>query len=259
MSTNNPETKLSIKTEDIFYRWNEHYKVIEAVDSVSGKVVALQEDYNEEHLLNPENMIQVTLDGGDILIQKGMSVSGYIAPRLNYSKPVADIVLQRVSDGATLKEALKGINIKVSTVLSWCDKIPSFGEALAKARLYRAESIQDTILETAREMHEGVMSKAELEGKGKAVDILKWALEKDSPNRFGSKKESSGTSATIINALGNIRRLLVNMNIYRRVMPKSIFIFGITQVFNYLSGNGLIIKFLGTSYLTRHHHMVFSY
>jgi hypothetical protein len=179
---------------------------VEAVDALSGEVLAIQQDFHEEHILNPDRMLKVTLDGREMLIQKGMTISTYIAPRLNYSKPIADIVLQRVSEGMTMKKACAGLNVSPSTVLNWCDKIPSFGEALNKARLVRAEGVQDTIIETAEELATGNLTKGEMEGKVKAAELLKWSAEKDSPNRFGNKKDSGNNGATVIQIITGVTR-----------------------------------------------------
>jgi hypothetical protein len=199
-------TELTVKSENIFYRWNEHYKIVEAVDAVSGEVVAIQQDFHEEHLLNPKNMIKMTLDGREMLVQKGMSLTNYVPPRLGYSKPIADIVLQRVSDGMTLKAACTNLGVNPSTVLNWCDKIPSFGESLNKARLIRAESIQDKIIETADELSTGNLTKGEMEGKVRAAELLKWSAEKDSPTRFGSRKDTGNSGATVIQIVTGVVR-----------------------------------------------------
>lgn len=199
-------TELTVKSENIFYRWNEHYRVVEAVDAVSGEVLAIQQDFNEEHIFNPSSMMKITLDGKEMLIQKGMTVSGYVAPKLSYSKPIADIVLQRIADGYTMKKSCEGLNINPATVYNWCDKIPSFAEALNKARLVRAESVQDSILETAQELSSGNLTKSEVEGKVKAAELLKWSAEKDSPARFGNRKESNGNNATIIQIVTGVTR-----------------------------------------------------
>lgn len=199
-------TELTVKSENIFYRWNEHYRVVEAVDAVSGEVLAIQQDFHEEHIFNPASMMKVTLDGKEMLIQKGMSVSGYVAPRLNYTKPIADIVLQRIADGKTMKKACEGLGVSPATVYNWCDKIPSFGEALNKAKLVRAEAVQDTILETAEELSTGNLSKSEVEGKVRAAELLKWSAEKDSPNRFGNKKDLGGSGATVIQIITGVTR-----------------------------------------------------
>lgn len=199
-------TELTVKSENIFYRWNEHYRVVEAVDAVSGEVLAIQQDFHEEHILNPASMIKVNLDGKEMYIQKGMTVSGYVAPRLNYTKPVADIVLQRIAEGMTMKNACKGLGVNPATVYNWCDKIPSFAEALNKAKLVRAESVHDTILETAEELSTGNLTKSEVDGKVRAAELLKWSAEKDSPNRFGNKKDNGGSNATVIQIITGVTR-----------------------------------------------------
>jgi hypothetical protein len=198
--------ELSVKSENIFYRWNEHYKIIEAVDAISGEVIALQADFNEEHLLNPNNMIQLNIDGKSMLVQKGMSLSNYIPQKFNYSKLIADVVLQRVSEGQTLKKACLNLGVTPSTVLKWCDKIQSFSDDLNKARMIRAEMVQDTIIDTAEELSTGNLSKSEIDGKVRAAELLKWSAEKDSPNRFGNKKESGGSGATVIQIITGVTR-----------------------------------------------------
>ncbi len=198
--------ELTVDSKNIFYRWNENYRIIEAVDALSGVVLALQQDYHQDHILNPENMIKVILDGKEMLIQKGMTLSTYAHPKLNYSKPIADIVVQRVSEGMTVSKAVKGMGVSAATVLGWCDRIPSFGEDLARARLIRAEGVQDRIIDTAEEMLAGTLTKGELDSKSKGTDILKWSIEKDSPNRFGNKKEVGNNGATIIQIITGIDR-----------------------------------------------------
>lgn len=199
-------TNLVVNSENIFYRWNEHYRVVEAVDAVSGEVLAIQQDFHEEHIFNPASMMKVTLDGKEMLIQKGMTVSGYTAPKLNYSKPVADIVLQRIADGLTMKKACHGLGVSPATVYNWCDKISSFGEALNKAKLVRAENVHDTILETAEDLASGNLTKSEIDGKVRAAELLKWSAEKDSPNRFGNKKDTAGNGATVIQIITGVTR-----------------------------------------------------
>lgn len=198
--------EITTTSQNIFYRWNEHYRVVEAVDVLSGEVLAIQQDFHEEHILNPEKMLKVTLDGKEMLIQKGMTVSAYTAPKLNYSRPVADIVLQRVSEGMTLKKACIGLSVTPAMIYNWCEKIPSFGEALNKAKLVRAEMVHDTILETAEDLSTGNLTKGELEGKVRAAELLKWSAEKDSPTRFGSRKDTAGNGATVIQIITGVTR-----------------------------------------------------
>lgn len=198
--------ELTVNSENIFYRWNEHYKIVEAVDAVSGQVLAIQEDFNEEHILNPASMMKVTLDGREMLIQKGMSLSDYKAPRLSYSRPIADIILQRISEGRTMKNACMGLSVSPATVYNWCDKIPSFAEALNKAKLVRAESVHDTILETAEELASGNLTKSEVDGKVRAAELYKWSAEKDSPTRFGNRKDTAGNGATVIQIITGVTR-----------------------------------------------------
>lgn len=191
--------QLTIDSKNLFYRKNLSHGYYEVVDSISGQVLAVQKDYNENFRLGMfGEMIQATIDGKEVYFQKGINPENYKPPVLSYSKPIADLILQEVTEGATLKKACEKFGIQYSTVMKWAKKVQDFGEALDEARRLSAEMVHDEVMDEAKEMLKGNMSKGELESKRAALDLMKWSAEKRDPNRFGNKQEKSAPGAVQI-------------------------------------------------------------
>lgn len=193
-------SNLTIDSKNIFYRRNSSHGYYEVVDAVSGTVLAVQKDYNENFVLGLfDQMIEAEIDGKKVYFQKGMNPSNYKPPVLSYCKPLADLIVQEIMEGeTTLKEACKKFGVQYSTIAKWAKEVPQFGEALDEARRLSAEMVHDDIQAEAKEMLKGNMTKGELESKRAALDLMKWSAEKRDPNRYGNKVEKSAPGAVQI-------------------------------------------------------------
>lgn len=191
--------ELTIDSKNIFYRRNLTHGYMEVVDAVSGEVLAVQKDYNENFRLGlHDQLIKAEVDGKTIYFQKGISAETYKAPVLSFSKPLADLIIQTITEGSTLKKACEKYGVQYSTIMKWSKLVPEFGEALDEARRLSAEMVHDEVMDEAKEMLKGNMTKGELESKRAALDLMKWSAEKRDPNRFGNKQEKAAPGAVQI-------------------------------------------------------------
>lgn len=192
--------QLTTESKNLFHRRNIQYGYMETVDAVSGEVIAVQEDINENVLLGKmDNLVEVTIDGKTILMQKGMSLSAqYIPKNSKFSRPMADLIVQDIIEGIGITKACKKYNITYSTLMRWAEDFPEFGKELDKAKRYRADSTHDQIVDLVDRLTKEQLNKTQVEAIGKAADILKWSAEKSDPNRFGGKTEKGQQGAVQI-------------------------------------------------------------
>jgi hypothetical protein len=154
--------ELTIDSKNLFYRKNLSMGTIEVVDAVSGKVLAVQNDYNENFKLGLyDKFIECTVDGQKVLFQPGIVAEKYKASVLSYVRPIADLIIQSVMEGHTLKEACKEMGVQYSTIMKWAKENQAFGENLDEARRLSSEMIHDQVMEEAREMLKGNMTKGD--------------------------------------------------------------------------------------------------
>lgn len=159
---------MEIAGKNIRYRRNVLGKV-EAYDTDTGEIVGVEE--TENHWIAPPPGLSPVV----------------------YSPKLADLVIQAIEEGSTLTAALgqKGMP-QLSTILRWCDKVPEFNERLERARRALSITLHDSVIEIAKTANTSVMSKADIESKKLAADLLKWGAEKNDQERYGSRKADQG-------------------------------------------------------------------
>lgn len=191
--------EIATSHKNLFYRRNAVYGYIEVVDSVSGEVLAVQNDYNENFILGKmDDLIKVEIDGKELLMQKGMSLGTYKPINCKYSKPLGDLIIEAIIEGEGVTKACKKYGTSYSTVMRWAMEFEEFGKALDLARAHRAEKTHDDITDIAERLQKEDMNKTKVEALGKAADILKWSAEKSSPQKYGNSKEKVGQGAVQI-------------------------------------------------------------
>jgi hypothetical protein len=97
-----------------------------------------------------------------------------------YTTELAEAVLHRVSEGASLSETYRELSLSKSTVRQWArDNRSGFGVAYQQARALQLESWSDRIIDTA--------NRTDIEAADKRVicDNYKWLLSKLRPERYG--------------------------------------------------------------------------
>jgi hypothetical protein len=190
---------LTVDPRNVFYRLNSVHGYVEVVDAASGEVLAVQNDYNENFILGKmDDLLEVKIDDKTILMQKGINLPTYRPATSKFSKPLADILIQRVIEGEGITKACAALGIGYSTVMRWAEKHEDFGKELDKARAYRAEQTHDKIMEIAKDLETKQLNKTQVEALGKAADILKWSAEKSSPSKYGGKVDKGGSGAVSI-------------------------------------------------------------
>lgn len=172
---------------------------METVDAVSGEVLAVQNDVNENFILGKmDELIEVKIGDKLILMQKGMTLSStYVPTNSKYTRPLADLIIQEIIDGMGITKACKKYGITYPTLMRWTETYPDFGKELDKAKRYRADATHDEIVDIVEKL-KTASSKTQVEALGKAADILKWSAEKSDPSRFGNKQEKGQQGVTNI-------------------------------------------------------------
>lgn len=191
---------LTLDPQNIFYRTNVVYGYVEVVDAVSGQVLAVQQDYNENFILGKmDDLLEVDIDGQKILMQKGMTLSTYKPVNSRFSRPLADLILQEIIENGTgITRACKKFGVGYSTLMNWADKNEDFGKALDRAKRYRADKTHDEVMDIAEDLKSKTLNKTQVEALKAAADLKKWSAEKSDPHRFGNSKEKAAQGAVQI-------------------------------------------------------------
>jgi hypothetical protein len=147
------------------------------------------------HIYNDETKSYdvICLKTGDII--DTLSVDKHnIIPKNTYSPMKADIICNLVREGVTLANICKRKDMPSSTlVYHWLATRADFKHKYMEARKQRAEVFHDKALEVALTP----MMKDEVPAAKLAVDTLKWAAEKNDPDRFGKKDTVEHTGQAI--------------------------------------------------------------
>ncbi len=191
---------ITTEEQNIFHRRNIQYGYMETVDALSGEVLAVQSDYNESFILGKsDELIQVTIGDKTLLMQKGMSLSAnYIPKNSKFSRPLADLIVQEMTEGMGITKACTKYGITYSTLMRWAEAHTDFGKELDKAKRYRADATHDKIVDLVNDLTTKQLNKTQVEAIGKAADILKWSAEKSDPQRFGNKTDKGPQGVTNI-------------------------------------------------------------
>lgn len=112
-----------------------------------------------------------------------------------YNLQMADTICDHIREGRTLKEICSNADMPTQTrFYAWLALYPELRIRYEQARKQRADCFHDKALEIALSMP----NKDMVPGCKLAVDTLKWAAEKASPDYYG-KKEEKASGGTAIN------------------------------------------------------------
>jgi hypothetical protein len=180
--------------EHLFSQLNED-GLIEIIDELTGDVVAIQSSTDDLLKGKRERLVEYTLEDGTIvLIEKGMSLDRISKKSYAYSKVLADIICQEVTEGAPLTKLCKEDKYpSYATVCRWRRDHDDFNKALVMAYKFRADYYADKVLEEA----EDTLTKDDAAVQKVKVDALKWSAEKGNPERYGNKVKLLGDAAPI--------------------------------------------------------------
>ncbi len=171
--------------DQIYYRKNSR-GLIEGVDMTTNEIVCVQ---HSELALDPlsSRLSKIILPNGkEVYIEKGLLVKGRgvneLFPERGISPVLADMLVQFVVEGKTLRKACQALNIEYSVVNTWKSKDDKFKERLEIAMHDRAEYFHDEIIETAEASRDPKLK----------IEALKWSNEKNSPEKYSPKSKITG-------------------------------------------------------------------
>lgn len=125
-------------------------------------------------------------------------------PTYPFSQVLADLLCEAVATGSSLTKACKEFNLPYNIIKRWERANPDFSDALAQARLDRADSHHDKILEIAEE-------KADFKTE---IEALKWSASIDNSNKYSAKTKISGDKD---NPIG----FIISTGIDRNIQPST--------------------------------------
>lgn len=175
---------MSVDLSNIYHRINTE-GLLEAVDILTGRIVAIQHDHTAFSDPDDPKYTKVTdMNGNTVYISNELVLKGRTPfdKTYAYSTFFADLIIQKVVEGASLTKACKELGLQYSIVNKWKNDSIEFRKRLDDAFKDRAEKHHDEVLEIAEESRD---QKARIEAR-------KWSSEKYNPERFGQKTKISG-------------------------------------------------------------------
>jgi hypothetical protein len=156
------------------------------------ELATTKQDQEYTYLYNPRTKKYDTID---LATGKDISVVEEILSPTSYSILIADIICDRIRAGETLQSICRDKEMpSISRFYHWLALQPGLRIRYEQARKQRADAFHDRALELALSMP----SKDEVPGVKLAVDTLKWAAEKASPDYYGKQeKVAGGTSINV--------------------------------------------------------------
>lgn len=173
--------------------------LIEHVDEETGVPVLIQKTMRDDLLNNNrDTMAYAEVNGVRVRIERGQGLENrglVITKRWTYSDTLAEIIIQRVSEGETLLDICKGKRKMAGDVVmppyfilaKWRQDYPEFNEKLEQAFKDRSEIFHGKALSEAALSDEDNSTAQKV-----IVDTMKWAAGVDNPDRFGNKTKVSG-------------------------------------------------------------------
>lgn len=137
--------------------------------------------------------------------------------RISYLDSVADRIIERMSDGESLRQICSDKDMPaLRTVLGWAKTNPEFGVAYAGAQDLRAEHMFQEMLEIADDGRNDWMERLGDDGaalgwreNGEAIrrsqlriDSRKWILAKMQPKKYGDRQIVESTSEVTVKDTG---------------------------------------------------------
>ena len=167
-----------------FHRANEQ-NIIEVIDEYTGQVVGYQTEYNDLDVKEGSDYLVVKKDGKEFFVEKTLEEKkNYLGVKsYPYSKVLADIICQKISEGKSLTKICGVGNIPPYDVVQrWLRKDKDFQAAFSAAKAARAEHFRDKALMVADQSEKDNIR----------LEAYKWAASVDNPEVYGNKTKVSG-------------------------------------------------------------------
>jgi len=176
--------------KNTFAQRNPKNGLIEIVCMDTGNILAIQK--SEENLLEAKKsqLVETQIEGKTVWLEKGISADR-ITERMArpYSKVIGDIMCQEIREGNSITGLCKKAGYPNYSVFSrWRAMDDEFHTQVALAIKDRAETRAEKALEIAAEAE----TRDGNPDYQLHVNTLKWAAEKDNPERFGKQIKHTG-------------------------------------------------------------------
>lgn len=115
----------------------------------------------------------------------------------------ADLVLQRLAEGLSLRKAAKEAGTSHPRFLEWCSEDTALADQYARARATGAdaefEDLNEDIAQEPERTPLGTIDAAWVAWKRVQIDTKKWSLSKKAPKKYGEKVDHNLTGDLTIN------------------------------------------------------------
>lgn len=150
------------------------------LESKTGVTLAIQPKKNPGATLSPKTLE----DGSTLWCEPDFTPRPYLHHEAVYSPITLDIICQRIAEGMSITDICKTQGMPTySTLTRWRRLHPEVQEALAQARIDRAEAFRDKAVKEAASAE----GKDPISGPALRVDTYKWAASVDDPQRYSQK------------------------------------------------------------------------
>lgn len=191
-----------------FFTHTNSQGLLEVVDAVTGQVIAVQNDWNENVVLGKRDGYKtIMVEGEQVIVPTGMSVDNYKPGKHKYNKVIGDIIAQKIMEGETLTKICKRPGYpNYSTVSRWRAQHEEFDKLYNQAKIARAEAMHDKAMEELDDVES--MTKDELAAAKLKIDTFKWSASVNDAKTFGNKKDDNQIG-------GGAIQIVVNTGIVR--------------------------------------------
>lgn len=163
--------------------------VVRIIDSLTGKIIAVQSEYAPAH---PGDYSEILLPTGDVVLaQRGLEKFALDARLHADLQPyLIDVICQKVAEGQSLMAICKEPGFpSYNTLAKWRRKHDWVSTALHEARTDRAEYLRDKAVQEAENAEN---PKDSIDGTKLRVDTYKWAAGVDD-SKFSPRSKVEAT------------------------------------------------------------------
>lgn len=177
--------------------------LLEVVDAVTGQVISVQNDWNENVVLSKRDGYKtITVEGEQVIVPTGMNVENYRPGKHRYNKVIGEIIVQMIMEGATLSSICRRPGYPpYSTVSRWRAQNEDFDKLYNQAKIARAEAMHDKAVEELDNVD--CMTKDELAAAKLKIDTYKWSASVNDGKTFGNKRDDNQIGAAAIQIVVN--------------------------------------------------------
>jgi len=100
-----------------------------------------------------------------------------------YTEKVGNLICQRISEGETLREICKSLDLSFHGVMDWIEKHESFGENYRRSRQRMAVNMVEGMVENVRNLENDRALAARVQ-----ADVIRWTAQRFAPELFSDVK-----------------------------------------------------------------------